>query len=566
MEYWPADNLILFGVVPVFFNAGAALLPVILAAVASAVSLLLRPRDLVRTCRARPGAAAATVLGIVAVCLGIAWLVAPADARAARRMASEQAGDSPFPTGARIDWAAQAVEWLKQEKLASLSRGATSAPAPVASAAGATIFGGSPLRNGYSGGGSPLGLLPAWDFPAPGSPAAEELGAAMFFSSPAVVDGAVYGAACLLDAFGNYGTVFCLDAAAGRPRWTSSGYKDSNGKDCQFKGFFSSPAISADGQHLVIGQGLHNDEHCDLVCISTKTGRLHWHVKTPLHIEGSPAIDGDLAVAGAGAIESGSDHKVQGHAGLVLAVQVSTGRKLWEYQLNDPESSPVMRDGIVYIGSGFNGNAVVALRTETDEALKSKGLDRLVWRSPTPYPATGTITLADDLVLVGCGNGDYVFVDPRPQGSVLALDRRTGKPCWEVKLPDAVLGRIAVRDGKAAVPVRNGEVVMIDLNVGRGSPAPAAGRILWRQRISGEKAILAGPAFTGAYVYAVSQDGRLAVLDAKDGRLVEKHNLNAKGKPGEMGLAVSSPTIAGGRLYVGSETGGLRCFAGQVEP
>jgi outer membrane protein assembly factor BamB len=126
-------------------------------------------------------------------------------------------------------------------------------------------------------------------------------------------------------------------------------------------------------------------------------------------------------------------------------------------------------------------------------------------------------------------------------------------------MPDAVLGRIAVHGGLAVAPVRNGEIVAIDL------AASGPDRILWRQRVHGAIPVLAGPALTESRVYAVSQDGWLAVLDARTGRLLEKHQLNTPGKPGEMGLSISSPTLAGGRLYVGSETGGLRCF-GPAKP
>jgi outer membrane protein assembly factor BamB len=174
-----------------------------------------------------------------------------------------------------------------------------------------------------------------------------------------------------------------------------------------------------------------------------------------------------------------------------------------------------------------------------------------------PYPATGAVTVTDELVLVGCGNGDYVFTAPKPEGAVLALDRATGALRWQVTLPDGVLGRIAVSGDRAIVPVRNGEVVALDL-----AAADPAQRVRWRQRISGERAVLAGPAFTGTHVYAVSQDGYLGVLDARDGRLRERVPVNAPGRPGEQGLSISSPTLSGGRLYVGSETGGLRCFVG----
>jgi outer membrane protein assembly factor BamB len=382
----------------------------------------------------------------------------------------------------------------------------------------------------------------------------------MMLASPAVMGERLYGATCLADIQGNCGTLFCLDAKTGALRWTTSTFKDSKGEERDFKGFFSSPAITADGRYLVIGQGLHYDDRCALVCVDARTGRLHWMAPTPLHIEGSPAIDGDLAVVGAGAIE-GDDHKAKGHAGLVLAVKISTGEKLWEYEVADPESSPVIAGGVAYIGSGFNGNAVVALRTESDEELRTKGLQRLLWRAPTPHPATGAVTLADDLLLLGCGNGDFVVTDPRPEGAVLALDRKTGNVRWQLKMPDGVLGKIAVHGRWAIVPVRNGEVVALDLDAAGGAG------VLWRQRVSGQKAILAGAAFTGTHVYAVSQDGYLAVLDAADGKLLEKHYLNAKGKPGESGLTLSSPLVSGGRVYAGSESGGLRCFIGkEVKP
>lgn len=547
------NDVTCLAVVPVFVNAGAALLPAIIAAIASVASLLFRPKMLWRACRAKPGIAAVTVFAIVAMSGAIAWWMQPPVTGAPRRKAMAV---STQPFGQHVDWAAQAVEWMREGKLAATEPPAL--PAGKSAAVAATIFGGGPLRNSYAGDGSPLALTPAWEFPAAGSAAADELEGAMFLSSPAVTDNVVYSGSCLLDVRGNYGTLFCLDAKTGRPRWIASSYKDSAGKEFDFKGFFSSPALSADGNYLVIGQGLHTDENCDLICINAKTGRLHWSVKTPLHIECSPAIDGDLAVAGAGAIEVGDAHKAKGHSGLVIAVKISTGEKLWEHKVVDPESSPVIADGVVYIGSGFNGNSVIALRTDTDEELKTQGLERVVWQTPTPHPATGAVTLADDLVLIGCGNGDYVFGDPHPDGAVIALDRKTGKPRWQVPMPDGVLGKIAVYDGRAIVPVRNGEVVAIDLR--------DSGKVLWRQQIS-PKAVLAGAAFTGKFVYAVSQDGYLVVLDAADGRFLEKHYLNATGKPGEMGLCVSSPTVAGGRIFVGSETGGLRCLQGkEIKP
>ena len=167
---------------------------------------------------------------------------------------------------------------------------------------------------------------------------------------------------------------------------------------------------------------------------------------------------------------------------------------------------------------------------------------------------TCEISAAGEVVLAAGGNGDYVASDPEsPEGIVVALERTTGKVLWKTKVADAVLGAIAVRDGRAVCSGRTGEVMALDLK---------SGRILWRTRVSGREPVLAAPAVTERRVFAVSQVGYLAVLRLGDGKILEKHYINQEGRPGELGLSVSSPTIAGGRLFVGSETGGVRCFAG----
>jgi outer membrane protein assembly factor BamB len=87
------------------------------------------------------------------------------------------------------------------------------------------------------------------------------------------------------------------------------------------------------------------------------------------------------------------------------------------------------------------------------------------------------------------------------------------------------------------------------------------GSVLWRARVSGKSAVLASCAVTGTHVYAVSGDGNLAVLDAKDGKVLEKVFLNDAANPGT-GLSMSPPQVVEGRVIVGSETGGVRCFVG----
>jgi len=519
------------GVVPIFVNVGAAVFPAVIAAVGSVLGVLFRPRELVRLCIRRPLAVLSGLFaagGIVALFILLGG-AGPVSARSAR---------------AEIDWNKVALDIIERQDIEARG-GAIGGPVVVA-AKGAFIFRGGPARCGYDGGPAPVKLQPLWSYKPPD---------AMCLSSPAVVGRRVFGATVTLDPIANYGSVFCLDAATGKKQWEVDCYKDpDSGQEEVFKGFFSSPALTEDGKYLVIGQGLHDDTDCALICLNADTGKLHWRIKTTLHIEGSPAILGDLAIAGAGAIE-GHDGRPKGDPGFVIASRISDGKgkELWRWSVKDPESSPVIApDGVCYVGSGVNGSALVALRTAPPEDLQSAELKRELWRARTPYPATGAVTLVGDLVIIGCGRGNYVQADPNPVGAVIAFNRHTGKEVWSTPMPDAILGPVAAADGKVVCPVRDGQVVALNL---------ADGKVLWRGRVDGNTPILAGPSLAGSTVYAVSRDGRLAVMDSKDGRVIETHSLNDRSNPGDMGLSVSSPMVAGRWVYVGSETGGLRCFA-----
>jgi len=553
-------------VVPVVANLGTALLPALFAGLGTAVALLLKPKDLIRACRANPARAVGTLFGIAAVA-ALGWWVffapTPEEPVAGRRAAPGSAVTAS--TGSATNWTAVALELIKQRERApapAVVVPAASGPAvavaptvptanpPPAASAGPVLFRANAARTGHGGGAAPKGLKPLWEFNEDNT---------LYLSAPLVANGRVFGATCYLDPPKSYGSVFCLDAITGKPVWNVQSVKGPGGKEINLMGFFSSPTLSADGTSLVIGQGLHPDKDAALLCFDTANGALRWLAPTTLHIEGSPIIVGDLVVAGAGAIEDPTSHKAIGDPGYVFAVRLADGAPVWKFPVIDPESSPVAGpDGVIYIGSGFNGSAVIALRTESDEVLKTRNQNRQVWKVATPHPATGAVTLVGDLVLVGCGNGDFVFAAKNPSGLVLAIDRVSGAVRWRCELPDAVLGAIAVVDGVAYCPVRNGELVAIDI---------ASGAVRWRQaepekRLRKKSPLLAGPAVAGGLIYAVSGDGYLGIFETATGALVERTYLNAKNRPGEMGLSTSAPWVEGGRVYVGSETGGLRCYAG----
>jgi len=517
------------GVVPIFLNVGAAVVPAIIAGLTNIVGVLVKPKELARLIRRKPHVPLIALAVLGGIGFG-GWWIAMAVAAGGR--------EGPKP----VTWSDVALAILEYERTGGVE---PFVPLPPQAQNSDVVFRLNPARAGYDGGPVPHEVRPLWRY--------SEYPEEMVLSTPTVFGTRVYGATCLLDIGANYGAIVCLDAETGKKIWSVDKLE---GKE--LKAFFSSPALTADGKYLVIGQGLHFDTDCALICLEADTGALHWRIPTPLHIEGSPAVRGDLAVAGAGAVE-GEDRKPKGDPGYVIGVRISDGQVLWKQPVADPESSPIIaEDGLVYIGSGFNGNAVVCLRSEPDDELQARGLERILWRTPTDYPATGAVTLVGDLVLIGCGNGDYVYADPNPAGVVMALDRFTGRVRWQTSMPDAVLGAVAVNGEMVVCPVRDGHVVA--LHLADGTPAWPEPR-----EVSGRAPVLAAPAFDGRFVYAVSKDGYLAILNASDGSLVARQYLNDESRPGEMGLCISSPTVAGGRIYVGSETGGLICLASQPQ-
>jgi outer membrane protein assembly factor BamB len=512
-------------VVPIFMSAGAAVLPTVMAACATVVAVAFKPRELVRLCRQKPRMMGGVGVVLAVVVTLVTWfMVRPAQGRTV----------GPQAVVKQTDWARVAQDIIEQEPLHKVKAGSGGQAGAARTRKTVQEF----TRAYFAGGASPTKLAPAWNFRPEGT---------LFIAVPTVNGKRIYVAGCQAD-LGNYlGLLACLDAETGKPVWQVTDLRDDF-----LKPFFSSPVVTGDGKYMLIGQGLHEDKNCELLCLETATGKVVWTAKTALHIESSPAIYGDMVVVGAGAIE-GKDGRPTGDPGYVFATRIADGKELWRQAVNDPESAPVIdEEGMVYIGSGFNGAAVVALRSETDEELKAKGLERVAWKTPVAYPVTGPLTLAGDVVIAGGGNSDLVHSNRNAKGQVVALDKKTGKVLWQVTVDDAVLGAMACRDGVVLCPSRTGEIVALSLK---------DGGIVWRTRISGNAPCIAGCAFTDKLIYAVSSDGYLAVLDPKTGRIQEKVFVNDKAKPGT-GLMMGAPQVFGGRVLVPTETGGLRCYAG----
>ena len=362
-----------------------------------------------------------------------------------------------------------------------------------------------------------------------------------FHSSPAVVGNRVYITSAEVGVFSTRGAIYCLDADTGAVVWKNA----PNG----FRATFSSPAVS--GKYLLTGEGLHQTEDGRISCLDvTRGGALLWSYRTKSHVESSAAIADGRAYIGAGndgyycfALEPDAQ-------GSPVMLWHLDGKKY-----PDAESAPVVHEGRVYLGLGLKGQAVVCVDAASGREL---------WRVATPFPVFGPPTIAKGKLLVGMGHGNFVESaeelrakgagDLPLHGEVWCIDLATQRVDWRFKADHAVLGAIAAGEERLFFATRGGSAGLVYSLDFHGNELA-----VWRNAAP----ILASPAVTLAHVYVAGLDGRLVALDQASLQPAWETRLAAPG------MFLSSPSIARGRVYLGSPADGVLCVGrppGVVDP
>jgi outer membrane protein assembly factor BamB len=249
------------------------------------------------------------------------------------------------------------------------------------------------------------------------------------------------------------------------------------------------------------------------------------------------------------------------------------------------DSSPAVADGTLFVGDNFK---VLALNVQNG---------RPIWTYPITGPVNSSPSVAGDLVFLG-------LLD----GRVIALNRHSGKLQWEFKTGNFIGCSPAVVDGLLYIGSADGRIYALDAKLGtlvwkdrtnaNIIQAPAVGDgIVYAA--SGDQKLYSWSALTGARrlefvlprtlidtpvispdtVYLATLDGRLTALKHKSRQYPWSHSVKAvwiqfwiMGFPlptpslqtgtlwgtfprGKKGRFVSSPAVAGDRLFVGDDRG-----------
>jgi eukaryotic-like serine/threonine-protein kinase len=292
----------------------------------------------------------------------------------------------------------------------------------------------------------------------------------------------------------------------------------------------SSPAVTSDT--VYIGSSDHF-----LYALDRNTGVEKWKFKTDGRITSSPAVAG-------GAVYFTS------YDGNAYGVDASTGSQKWKFALPgerrfaathlhgsapngetmpDPFdfylSSPVVVNGVVYLGSGDTN--VYALEAATGQ---------LKWKFKTGDVVHASPAVSDGKLFVG--SWDSFFY---------ALDAATGKEIWRFKTGEdheihnqvGIQSSAAIADGIVYFGCRDSNFYAVDT---------ATGKERWRFNNKGSW-VIGSPAVAGGKVYFGTSDTALFyALDAKSGAKI--FSLGFHGWP-----LFSSPAIAGDDAYLGSHEG-----------
>lgn len=340
-------------------------------------------------------------------------------------------------------------------------------------------------------------------------------------SSPAVAGGAAYVGS-------DDGTLYALDAAgvancsAGPPRTCSPLWTAATGGPVR-----SSPAVS-DGMVYVGSDDakLYAFDAAGLLNCSAgppRTCLARWVTTTGGIVRSSPVVaDGVVYV--------GSDD------GGLYALHATTGMVVWKTITGAAvRSSPAVAGGVVYVGS--DDQAVYALNAATGAVL---------WKTTTGAAVRSSPALANGVVYAGSDDA-----------GLYALNATTGQVIWKTTTGASVRSSPAVSNGVVHVGSDDTKAYALDA---------ASGAVLWTAPMLA--LVRSSPAVANGLVYVGSDAGALSVFDASG-------SANCSGTPKSCsplrtvptgGLVRSSPAVANGVVYVGSADNRLRALAPPAPP
>ena len=252
-----------------------------------------------------------------------------------------------------------------------------------------------------------------------------------------------------------------------------------------------------------------------MFAVNAKTGRRAWKVPVGRCVAASPAVaDGTVYQSFMNRPPCNSKAQPERLEGEVIAFSAGVGKIRWRTRIGPTESSPLVADGVVYVGD-WRGR-VYALDATTGRAR---------WTFRAQGRIKGAVARSGNRLYVGTYDG-YLY----------ALRAKTGKLIWRTKSQDRLggLGQFystpAIAYGRVYVGSTDGKVY---------SFGAASGTLRWSQGTGGY--VYGSPAVWRKTVYVGSYSGRFYAFDAATGDVRWRFSAN--------GDISGSATVLNGVVY-----------------
>lgn len=256
--------------------------------------------------------------------------------------------------------------------------------------------------------------------------------------------------------------------------------------------------------------------------VDAASGRWLWRKQTGHCSPSSPAYaDGLVYVAFLAPIPCPKEGD-RTRGGMVVAWDAATGRVAWQTDLAPTESSPLVANGLVYVGAWDGGMYALDARTGA-----------IRWRTDLGSQITSSASWVDE---ASSGSTPAVVIGTN-DGSLVSLDAATGAIRWRARSNERLgSGREyfyatpTVAYGRVYIGNTDGWMYAFGARTGRLIWAQAAGTYVYTAAVAADQVI-----YIGTY------DGFIIAYDAATGR--ERWRFEAPG------AVHGAPTLMAGLLY-----------------
>jgi len=220
---------------------------------------------------------------------------------------------------------------------------------------------------------------------------------------------------------------------------------------------------------------------------------IRWRYDSGLSLNLTPAFDAEriyLPLAG----------------GVLVALRAKDGQLFWRSEIGgELSASPAADDDQVYVASD-TGSTDNSPRRATG-VLRALGREGGVtqWVTPLVMPLRGTLTLHDNKIFAGGGDG-----------RIYAFDRQTGGVYWSIPYGAPFNCQPAAKDGRVYFGNEDGDVLAVE---------EASGKLIWHYRTKGW--VRGAIAVVGNAVYFGSGDGYVYAVNATNGHLLWRNRTGA---------------------------------------